>query len=61
MINFMQVKPLALKQLNIILKKLMLAKKLNAFVEVYTSESIERAKYLDEKRKVEKIAVNFMA
>ena len=33
------------------MKKLIATKKLNAFIEVYASESIERAKYLDNKRK----------
>ena len=39
---------------NYYLEKINTTRKLNAFVEVYASESIERAKYLDEKRKAGK-------
>ena len=43
-----------LEATNYFLKKISETKHLNAFVEVYASESLERASYLDEKRKKRK-------
>ncbi len=40
-----------LDAVNFYLSKIEASKRLNAFVEVYTAESIDRAKYLDEKKK----------